>query len=94
MQLIQVAKPLRLQAFGVVVSAILTVIQFPLLDFCKSSEVPSLFKLIAKSLFSIVAGFATVYSFRGIWYLLDAYYIPGKSFDGVKEGQKTGGNGK
>ena len=73
-----------------VVSAILTVIQFPLLDFCKSSEVPSLFKLIAKSLFSIVAGFATVYSFRGIWYLLDAYYIPGKNFDGVKEGQKNG----
>merc|ERR1719264_228817 len=43
--------------FGVVVSAILAVIQFPLLAICKSSEVPSIFKLIANSLFSIVAGF-------------------------------------
>ena len=62
-----------------VVSAILTAIQFPLMDACKSSEFPRLFKLIANSLFSIVAGFGTVYSFRGIWYLLDAYYITGKN---------------
>ena len=61
------------------VSAILTFAQFSLLDFCKSSKVPTAFKVIAKSLFSIVAGFATVYSFRGIWYLLDAYYITGKN---------------
>ena len=61
------------------VSAILAVAQFSLLDFCKSSKVPTVFKVIAKGFFSIAAGFATVYSFRGIWYLLDAYYITGKS---------------
>lgn len=71
-------------------SAILAVIQFPLLAICKSSEVPSIFKLIANSLFSIVAGFGTVYSFRGIWYLLDAYYITGKNFDIERGRQKTG----
>ena len=60
------------------------------MSFFKFAAVPSIFKLFAKGAFSTIGGFATVYSFRGIWYLLDAYYIPGKNFDGVKEGQKNG----
>ena len=68
-----------------VVSALLAVIQFPLLNICKSSGVPNIFKQIANSFFSIAAGFGTVYSFRGIWYLLDAYYITGKNLGVEKE---------
>ena len=62
-------------------SAILALVQFPLMSFCKFAKVPSIFKLIAKGSFSTIGGFATVYSFRGIWYLLDAYYITGKNLN-------------
>ena len=73
----EVIPTLWLQAIGFCVSVLLTVIQLPLLRMSRSTEVPSIAKFIANGTFSIVGCYATLESFRGVWYLMDAYYLTG-----------------
>lgn len=62
-------------AIGFGVSVILTVLQLPLLRMSRSTKVPFVAKFVANGAFSLVGCYATLESFRGVWYLMDAYYM-------------------
>lgn len=68
---------LVIQAIGFGVSVILTVLQLPLLRMSRSTKVPFVAKFVANGAFSLVGCYATLESFRGVWYLMDAYYMTG-----------------
>ena len=66
------------QAIGFVLSILLTAVQMPLLRISRSSELPFVAKFVANGVFSLVGLYATLESFRGVWYLMDAFYMTGK----------------
>ena len=68
---------LCVQAIGFCVSVLLTGIQLPLLRLSRSAEAPFIAKFIANGTFALVGCYATLESFRGVWYLMDAYYMTG-----------------
>ena len=43
----------------------------------RSTKVPFVAKFVANGAFSLVGCYATLESFRGVWYLMDAYYMTG-----------------
>ena len=66
------------QAIGFALSILLTAVQLPLLRISRSSELPFVAKFVANGAFSLVGLYATLESFRGVWYLMDAFYMTGK----------------
>ena len=56
---------------------LLTAIQLPLLRMSRSAEAPFIVKFVANGTFALVGCYATLESFRGVWYLMDAYYMTG-----------------
>ncbi len=74
---------LLIQATGALISLILLLLQFPLNDLYLSGQYSMAAKMSANAVFAVCGGFGGIQSFRAVWYLLDAYFLPGtrlKSF--------------
>ena len=66
-----------LQEVGLALALIMMLIQFPLMLVFNSGTVFKPIKFVLKFLFNVLGLFGTISSFRGVWYLLDEYYMTG-----------------
>jgi len=53
-------------------------LQFPFTMYCQRKDVSNFSKLLANFFVTVVGVIATVNTFRGYWYIMDVYLMPGK----------------
>ena len=52
-------------------------LQFPFTMYCQRKDVSNFSKLLANFFVTVVGVIATVNTFRGYWYIMDCYLMPG-----------------
>jgi len=66
------------QSVGCITFFISFILQFPFTIFCKKPDVSMGQKLVVNFFVTFIGVIATVNTFRGYWYLMDDYILPGK----------------
>ena len=76
--------PNRHQLLGLESALAIFVLQFPMLLLYKTDRVGPFPKLLGNAFYCCIGGFSTVCSYRGVWLLLDVYFMPGKTYGNLK----------
>jgi hypothetical protein len=66
------------QGIGAATFLISFMIQFPFTMYCQRKDVSDFSKLLANFFVTLIGVVATVNTFRGYWYIMDEYLLPGK----------------
>ncbi len=74
-----IIKPyLIFQGAGAATFLISFFLQFPFTMYCQRKDVSNFSKLLVNFFVTVVGVIATVNTFRGYWYIMDVYLMPGK----------------